>query len=49
MTQPTNLYDRYDAATNVREDLIDKITLTNPEENAADLLVRPRQRGPDVP
>ena len=32
MAQPTNLYDRYDAGTNVREDLIDKITLTNPEE-----------------
>lgn len=31
MTQPTNLYDRYDAGTNVREDLIDKITMTNPE------------------
>ena len=30
--QPTNLYDRYDAGTNVREDLIDKITMTNPEE-----------------
>lgn len=32
MAQPTNLYDRYDAGTNVREDLIDKITMTNPEE-----------------
>lgn len=31
MAQPTNLYDRYDAGTNVREDLIDKITMTNPE------------------
>jgi hypothetical protein len=30
--QPTNLYDRYDAGTNVREDLVDKITMTNPEE-----------------
>lgn len=30
--QPTNLYDRYDAGTNVREDLIDRITMTNPEE-----------------
>ena len=30
--QPTNLYDRYDAGTNVREDLIDKITMVNPEE-----------------
>lgn len=30
--QPTNLYDRYDAGTNVREDLIDKITMTNPEK-----------------
>lgn len=32
MTVPTNLYSRYTAATNVREDLIDKITMTNPEE-----------------
>lgn len=32
MTQPTNLYDRYDAGTNVREDLIDKITRTQPEK-----------------
>ncbi|RYF31686.1 MAG: hypothetical protein EOO23_01695 [Comamonadaceae bacterium] len=32
MAQPTNLYDRYDAGTNVREDLIDKITMTNPEK-----------------
>jgi hypothetical protein len=31
MAQPTNLYDRYDAASNVREDLIDKITMTNPD------------------
>ncbi len=31
MAQPTNLYDRYDASTNVREDLIDKITMTNPD------------------
>ncbi|VTU34149.1 SU10 major capsid protein [Variovorax sp. RA8] len=31
MAQPTNLYDRYDAGTNVREDLIDKITMVNPE------------------
>jgi hypothetical protein len=30
MAQPTNLYDRYDAGTNVREDLIDKITNTSP-------------------
>jgi hypothetical protein len=27
MAQPTNLYDRYDAGTNVREDLIDAITM----------------------
>lgn len=32
MAQPTNLYDRYDAATNVREDLVDAITMVNPEE-----------------
>ena len=32
MAQPANLYDRYDAGTNVREDLIDKITMTNPEK-----------------
>lgn len=32
MAQPTNLYDRYDAGTNVREDLIDKITMVNPEQ-----------------
>jgi len=32
MTQPTNTYSRYTAATNVREDLIDKITQTNPEQ-----------------
>lgn len=32
MAQPTNLYDRYDAGTNVREDLIDKITRTQPEK-----------------
>jgi hypothetical protein len=32
MAQPTNLYDRYDAGTNVREDLIDKITMVNPEK-----------------
>ena len=32
MAQPTNLYDRYDAATNVREDLINKITMTDPEQ-----------------
>lgn len=32
MAQPTNLYDRYDAGTNVREDLIDKITMVNPSE-----------------
>ncbi len=31
MAQPTNLYDRYDAGTNVREDLIDKITMTQPQ------------------
>jgi len=30
--QPTNTYDRYDAGTNVREDLIDKITMTNPAQ-----------------
>ena len=32
MTVPTNTYTRYTAGTNVREDLIDKITMTNPEE-----------------
>ena len=32
MAQPTNLYDRYDAGTNVREDLIDAITRTQPEK-----------------
>lgn len=31
MAQPTNTYDRYDAATNAREDLIDAITNTSPE------------------
>jgi hypothetical protein len=31
MALPTNTYTRYTAGTNVREDLIDKITLTNPE------------------
>lgn len=31
MAQPTNLYSRYSAATNVREDLIDRITRTQPE------------------
>lgn len=30
-TQPTNTYSRYTANTNVREDLIDKITRTQPE------------------
>lgn len=29
---PTNTYTRVTAATNVREDLIDKITMTNPEQ-----------------
>lgn len=32
MAAPTNTYTRYTAATNVREDLIDKITQTNPEK-----------------
>lgn len=32
MALPTNIYTRYIANTNVREDLIEKITLTNPEE-----------------
>lgn len=32
MAQPTNLYDRYDAGTNVREDLIERITRTQPEK-----------------
>lgn len=32
MALPTNTYTRYTAGTNVREDLIEKITLTNPEE-----------------
>lgn len=32
MTLPTNVYTRYTAATNVREDLIEKITMTNPED-----------------
>lgn len=32
MTIPTNTYTRVTAATNVREDLIEKITLTNPEQ-----------------
>jgi hypothetical protein len=31
VTLPTNIYTRYTAATNVREDLIEKITMTNPE------------------
>jgi len=29
---PTNTYTRYTAGTNVREDLIDRITMTNPEQ-----------------
>ena len=32
MTVPTNTYSRFTAGTNVREDLIDKITQTNPEK-----------------
>ena len=32
MAAPTNTYTRYTAASNVREDLIDKITQTNPEK-----------------
>lgn len=32
MALPTNVYTRYTAGTNVREDLIEKITMTNPEE-----------------
>lgn len=32
MALPTNTYTRYTAGTNVREDLIDKITMTNPEQ-----------------
>jgi hypothetical protein len=31
MALPTNIYTRYIANTNVREDLIEKITMTNPE------------------
>jgi hypothetical protein len=33
MALPTNTYTRYSAGTNVREDLIDKITNTSPEES----------------
>ena len=32
MAQPANLFDRADVNTSVREDLIDKIYMTNPEE-----------------
>lgn len=32
MAQPTNTFDRYDVNTSVREDLIDKIFNTSPEE-----------------
>lgn len=32
MALPTNVYTRYTANTNVREDLIEKITMTNPEK-----------------
>lgn len=32
MTVPANTYTRWTAGTNVREDLIDKITMTNPEK-----------------
>lgn len=32
MTQPTNLVDRYDISNSVREDLIDKIYNTSPEQ-----------------
>lgn len=32
MALPTNTYTRYTAGTNVREDLIDRITMTNPEQ-----------------
>lgn len=32
MAVPTNTYTRFTASTNVREDLIDKITMTNPEK-----------------
>ena len=32
MAVPTNTYTRYTAGNNVREDLIDKITMTNPEQ-----------------
>ena len=32
MAVPTNTYSRFTAGTNVREDLIDKITQTNPEK-----------------
>lgn len=32
MTAPTNTYTRVSAGNNVREDLIDKITMTNPEQ-----------------
>lgn len=32
MALPTNTYTRFSAGTNVREDLIDRITMTNPEK-----------------
>ncbi len=32
MAQPTNLFDRYDVSNSVREDLIDKIYNTSPEQ-----------------
>lgn len=32
MAVPTNTYTRFSAGTNVREDLIDRITMTNPEK-----------------
>ena len=32
MAVPSNTYTRFTAGTNVREDLIDKITMTNPEQ-----------------
>lgn len=32
MALPSNTYTRYTAGTNVREDLIDRITMTNPEQ-----------------
>ncbi len=49
MALPTNTYTRFTANTNVREDLIDKITMTNPEKEhlprmAARQLAHAKQR-----